>query len=72
MTKRIDVLQRIFEIREGACRKCSIPSDILRQYPGHLAKADNHCNKVCEQGAKLQALGKQLTLSPRKSDVVAG
>ncbi|OKP91870.1 hypothetical protein A3844_01790 [Paenibacillus helianthi] len=72
MTKRIDVLQQIFEIREGPCKACGIPSDILREHPGHLAKADNYCNKVCEHGAKLQELGKQLTLPPRKGNVAAG
>ncbi|WP_342480079.1 zinc-finger domain-containing protein [Paenibacillus sp. FSL L8-0340] len=70
--KRIDVLNQITEIRDDHCNICSIPSDILRQHPGHLAKADNHCNKVCEQGAMLQELGKQLTLPPRKGVAVAG
>ncbi|AIQ54531.1 zinc-finger domain-containing protein [Paenibacillus sp. FSL R7-0331] len=70
--KRVDVLHQITEIRDDHCNICSIPADILRQHPGHLAKADNHCNKVCEHGAKLQELGKQLKLSPRKSDAAAG
>lgn len=69
---RLNILFRIFEIREGTCKHCSIPTDILREHPGHLAKADNHCNKVCEHGAKLQELGKQLTLPPRKGDAAAG
>jgi hypothetical protein len=70
--KRIDVLHQITEIRDDYCSACSTPSDILRQHPGHLAKADNHCNKVCEHGAKLQELGKQLKLPPRKGVAVAG
>lgn len=60
------------EIRDNHCTICSIPGNILRQHPGHLAKADNHCNKVCEHGAKLQELGKQLTLPPRKGVAAVG
>lgn len=58
---RLAVLNEINILMDRKCKGCKTHAELYRQHGHTFSKIDNHCNKQCEVGQKLQNLGKQLS-----------
>ncbi|WP_353056731.1 zinc-finger domain-containing protein [Paenibacillus polysaccharolyticus] len=43
------------------CKRCKTHYELSKKHGSNFSKIDNHCNRNCETGQKIQEIGKQLT-----------
>lgn len=58
---RLDVLTEINLLMNQKCKRCKTHYELSKKHGSNFSKIDNHCNRNCETGQKIQEIGKQLT-----------
>lgn len=58
---RLDTLTQINQLMDQKCKGCKTHAELSERYKSGYSKIDNHCNRKCEVGKRIQELGKQLT-----------
>jgi len=65
--EREAILDEISELLDGKCYGCETYADLERKHRSNYIIASQYCREVCEIGARLQELGRELdrTVRPR-------
>jgi len=65
--ERAAILDQISELLDGKCNGCETYTAIEHEHRDNYTTATQYCREVCEIGARLQELGRELdrTVRPR-------